>query len=84
MRYGQSITVGTASAPHAFSGVCTRFNYGVTQQEYLDADEAGDHRVLAPDFLAADGSEPLAARPPRDRRDFQRNRGLRACHLNDP
>jgi len=45
-RYGQSITVGTASAPQVFTGVCTRFDYGPQQQETLDPGMDGEHRAL--------------------------------------
>lgn len=45
-RYGQTITWSTPTAPHPFSGVCTRYSYRDARTRQLDDDEAGDFRAL--------------------------------------
>lgn len=46
IRYGQTITWGTQSAPHAFNGVCTGYSYRMQYQRQLDTDELGENQAL--------------------------------------
>lgn len=45
-RYGQSITWGTVSAPHIFTGECTGYTARSVAQRQLEDDEAGDIDAL--------------------------------------
>lgn len=45
-RYGQTITWSTPTAPHLFTGICTRYSYRDARQRQLDDDEVGDFRAL--------------------------------------
>lgn len=45
-RYGQQLTWGTISAPHAFTGVCTSYSEAAVNTRQLEPDEAQDHAAL--------------------------------------
>lgn len=52
-RYGQAITWSTPTAPHPFSGVCTRYSYRKATTRQTETNEAGDIDAIIEHSLKA-------------------------------